>query len=179
MNDVSRHSQIPGEIVNELEFDYNLGSNHYPLGCLRSLQDVFSAVQHEEHLSRPENFSNATAVECFKVQRNTSEWLVLDEASLDRKLDATVKGPVAGASYTRGLLVLFVPLTPTESTSFGSRISMPQGSVEKLFSVLDLHPLFILNMLGRPDYWAPQMYSLWEEDGSLSATGTLAFRLFR
>jgi len=150
MNDVSRHSQNPGDIVNELGFDYNLGSDHYPLGCLRSLQDVFSAVQHEEHLSKRENFSNATAVECFKVQHNGSQWLMLDEASLDRKLDAISKGSAAGTSHTRVLLVFVVPLTPTKSMSFGTKISMTQESAEKLFFVLELHPLLILNMLRRP-----------------------------
>lgn len=30
----------------------------------------------------------------------------------------------------------------------------------EMFSSLKLNPLFLLNMLGRPDYWAPQ--TRWE-----------------
>lgn len=50
MKDVYRHAQTSDPDVNELDFDFNLDSSHYPLGGLRSLQQVFDAVQHETHV---------------------------------------------------------------------------------------------------------------------------------
>lgn len=32
---------------------------------------------------------------------------------------------------------------------------MSQSSTRNLFETLKIHPTFLLNMLGRPDYWAP------------------------
>jgi hypothetical protein len=54
----------------------------------------------------------------------------------------------------------FVPLTPTPNTSFGNRVAMDQSITSMLFSRLRMNPLFLLNLLGRPDYWAPQ--TQWE-----------------
>jgi hypothetical protein len=69
--------------------------------------------------------------------------------------------------------ISFVPLTPTLETSFGSSIAMTKSSVADLYKSLSLNPAFLLNMLGRPDYWAPQTH--WESDsqGNFSAIGTL------
>lgn len=54
------------------------------------------------------------------------------------------------------LLVFFVPLIAQTETSFGSRVSMQRSSVQRIFEVLGVNPEFLLNMLGRPDYWAPR-----------------------
>ena len=58
----------------------------------------------------------------------------------------------------------FVPLIPTKDTSFGNAIPMTQSSVNDLFGSLSLNSEFILNLLGRPDYWAPQQR--WDLEGS-------------
>lgn len=48
---------------------------------------------------------------------------------------------------------------------------MSQASATNFLSGLRITPLFLLNMLGRPDYWAP--YSHWDlgDDGKLVACG--------
>ena len=66
----------------------------------------------------------------------------------------------------------FIPLTQMPQASFGSGISMTQSSVITLFGRLRLNPAFLLNMIGRPDYWAPQARWEFGEAGSLVACGT-------
>ena len=66
-NDVSRHAATTDLFVNELDFDFHLDSTHYPLGDLRSLHQVFDAVQSHHHLANEENFSLETQVECLEV----------------------------------------------------------------------------------------------------------------
>ena len=64
-NDVQRHAETGDLLVNELDFDFNLNTNHYPLDDLKSLQQVFDAVQCHMHLDNEKNFASETAVECF------------------------------------------------------------------------------------------------------------------
>lgn len=65
----------------------------------------------------------------------------------------------------------FISLIPSPNASWGNAVPMTQASVENLFSFLALNPAFLVNMLGRPDYWAPQ--KRWEKatDGTISACG--------
>jgi hypothetical protein len=69
-------------------------------------------------------------------------------------------------------LCSFVPLIPAKNTSYGSRITMTQDSTRELFRSLSVNPLYIMNLIGRPDYWAPQ--TRWESDsnGDFQACGT-------
>lgn len=67
MNDVYRHAEKSDLNVNELDFEYSLGSNHYPLGNLRSLQQAFHAVQFHHHFANSRNFSDQTSIECLDV----------------------------------------------------------------------------------------------------------------
>lgn len=66
-NDVNHHAVSSDLFVNELNFNYDLDTDHYPLGDIRSLQQVFDAVQYHRHLEKEENFSLETRVECLKV----------------------------------------------------------------------------------------------------------------
>ena len=66
-NDVDRHAQKSDLSVNELEFDFALDTNHYPLGNLHSLQQIFDAVQYNHHLQNGNNFSSETRIKCLKV----------------------------------------------------------------------------------------------------------------
>jgi hypothetical protein len=40
-----------------------------------------------------------------------------------------------------------------------------------LFDTLKINPFFLLNMLGRPDYWAPQSHWESQRDGAFVACG--------
>lgn len=68
-NDVDRHAQKSDLGVNELDFDFELDTNHYPLGNLRSLQQVFDAVQYNHHLRNGDNFSSETCIKCLTVDK--------------------------------------------------------------------------------------------------------------
>jgi hypothetical protein len=67
----------------------------------------------------------------------------------------------------------FVPLVPEKHTSFASRISMTQDNTMDLFKYLNADPSFIMNFLGRPDYWAPQTRWTSDSNGNISACGPL------
>ncbi|KAJ5507662.1 hypothetical protein N7527_009805 [Penicillium freii] len=179
---VNRHAETSDLVINELDFDFDLGTDHYPLGDLRSLQQVFDAVQYHQHLEREENFSLATRVECFKVDSQGGEWRTLDETNMDQLLQVIfIKPPTWNSrlnilkSYAtsplfptikpfpgRNMLVFFAPLVPIEGTSYGARILMTQRNAKQLLETLHVNPLFMLDMIGRPDYWAPQTH--WEAD---------------
>lgn len=66
-NDINRHAQRTDLNVNELDFDLNIGVNDYPLNDLKSLQQLFDAVQCHEYLRKGENFSFGTKVNCLHV----------------------------------------------------------------------------------------------------------------
>lgn len=66
-NDVNRHAEIAELFVNELDFDFDLDTGHYPLDNLRSLQQVFDAVQCHRHVEKKENFSLGARLECLKI----------------------------------------------------------------------------------------------------------------
>lgn len=71
MNDVQRHAEVQDrQIQPELDFDWSLDTNHYPLADFRSLQQVFDTVQCHKHLSHHENFAANTDIECLEVTRN-------------------------------------------------------------------------------------------------------------
>jgi hypothetical protein len=65
----------------------------------------------------------------------------------------------------------FVPLIPAKDTSFGSKTALTQNCTQKLFQTLNVNPLFLLNLLGRPDYWAPQTRFQSDESGDFMACG--------
>ncbi|KAJ5514185.1 hypothetical protein N7463_003737 [Penicillium fimorum] len=184
---ISRHAMTADIGVNELDFDFNLATEHYPLGDLRSLQQVFDAVQYHQHLEREENFTPTTRVECFKADSQGGEWRALDEANMDQLLQsyATNPSPTIKPGPGRNMLVLwviisrraqfhtdlssFLPLVATEGTSYGSRVRMTQRNAKQLLETLQVNPLFMLNMIGRPDYWAPQAHWEADSDGKLLA----------
>ncbi|KAJ5384595.1 hypothetical protein N7517_002506 [Penicillium concentricum] len=161
---IRRHAATADISVNDLDFDFNLATDRYPLVNLRSLQQVFDAVQYHRHLEREENFSPTTHVECFKADSQGGEWRTLDEANMDQLLQsyAINPSPTIKPCLRRTMLVFFCSLVPTEGTSFGSRVPMTQRNAKQLLETLQVNPLFVMNMIGRPDYWAPQTH--WEED---------------
>jgi hypothetical protein len=67
MKDVHRHGVAQDANVNELDFDFSTASSCDALGDLKSLQDVFSAVQYNDHLNNPRNFSEHTQIRCFEA----------------------------------------------------------------------------------------------------------------
>lgn len=66
-NNIYRHAEKSDLNVNELDFDFEIGENDYPMDNLRSLQQVFDAVQCHHHLRKRENFSLETNIECLSV----------------------------------------------------------------------------------------------------------------
>ncbi|KAJ4989324.1 argininosuccinate lyase [Stagonosporopsis vannaccii] len=173
-----RHAEGHEDEVNELNYDYNVDTTCYPFSAIDSLQDMFSGLMYREHLSKHANFDAETSIECLSVDSQGPRWLKLNQNSLSALLrDASERSINVSAisshqqrestSSKRRALVFFVPLKNTKRpTSFRCSISMTKQSVDELFSSLQLNPGFLQNLLGRPDYWAPQ--PRWhEEDGQL------------
>ncbi|KAL4875720.1 hypothetical protein BJY04DRAFT_211057 [Aspergillus karnatakaensis] len=170
MKDVFRHAQVNDLNVNDLDFDLSLHRSNYPLENLDSLQDVFSAAQHHTHFSNPRNFSRETRIQCFDSDDTSSSILFLAGLDIGTK-DTNAKLSTTNSSLKAGekvdmkpqrLLAFFVPVIPEKNTSFGSRITMTQINTKELFQTLGVNSLYLMNLLGRPDYWAPQ--TRWESD---------------
>lgn len=64
-----------------------------------------------------------------------------------------------------------MPLVPTQNTSYGSRVLMTQENADTLLETLQVNPMFLLNMIGRPDYWAPQKHWDYDDNGKPAACG--------
>lgn len=174
-----RHAEGDEDQVNELDYDYDVDTSRYPFSTIDSFQDVFSGILYREHISKRANFSLETSLECLSVDNKGPKWLTLDQTSLSTLLkDAsercinvpavpTMPHPDPTATC-RKALIFFVPLNNTkdQASSFKCSIPLTEQSVEELFGTLHLNPGFLQNLLGRPDYWAPQ--PRWhEEDGAL------------
>ncbi|KAJ5098087.1 hypothetical protein N7532_005088 [Penicillium argentinense] len=172
-NDIDRHAEATDLNVNELDFNFNLGAQDYPLDDLRSLQQVFDAVQFHQHLDNSSNFSLGTNVECLNVDSRGAEWHALTEHGMDvflKHMASKHSPPSPGKSAPgRRLLAFFVPLVPIDGTSFGARAMMTQGNALQLMKTLQVNPLFLLNLIGRPDYWAPKSHWESDSDGKLTA----------
>ncbi|KAL2834491.1 hypothetical protein BDW59DRAFT_156421 [Aspergillus cavernicola] len=180
MKDVFRHAKADDLHGDDLEFSFSLDHSNYPLDTVASLQDVFSAAQHATHFSNLRNFSEESWISCFDTNGDESSLMGhTDSQSLSALLrkaanpsSPTPLGSTLGERSDlrpRRLLAFFVPLRPAKNTSFGSRIAMTQNNARELFRSLDVNPLYIMNLLGRPDYWAPQ--TRWEskDDGNFLA----------
>ncbi|GIJ86416.1 hypothetical protein Asppvi_005304 [Aspergillus pseudoviridinutans] len=158
MKDIFRHARASDLEAKDLDFNFSLDRSNYPLGNLQSLQDVFPAVQHDTHLKNPRNFSDETEIMCLDVNEDTASCNTLDSRGLAQLLRVGASVPPDETELMRS----FVPLIPEKHTSFASRISMTQDSTMDLFKYLNADPSFIMNLLGRPDYWAPQ--TRWTSD---------------
>ncbi|KAJ5313991.1 uncharacterized protein N7443_000875 [Penicillium atrosanguineum] len=135
-NDVSRHAENSDLFVNELDFNYDLNTRHYPL------------------------------LDCGL------DWSILNEDGMNNLLQPfSVKSPPPpiDTSPGRNMLVFLLPLVPAENTSYGSRILMTLDNANQIMETLDVNLLFLLNMIGRPDYGAPQTHWEADDDGRLLA----------
>jgi hypothetical protein len=143
---VFRHHNDEDLSVNELDFDYNADPNKWPLLNVESVQDLFSNVMYREHVSKDENFSTETSVECFRVDGNGAQWLHLNQHKLQDVLEKAKERceqspaipplvqPEPG-SPTRNTLIFFVPLIPSSSgTSYQQKLPLTRTSVDQLFS---------------------------------------------
>ncbi|GFF63099.1 hypothetical protein IFM60648_00816 [Aspergillus lentulus] len=167
--------------TNDLDFKFPFDRDKYPLDSPESLQDIFAAAQHEKHFSNPRNFSDKTDIRCFDLDGMNSTWRHLDTRSLSDLLqnvstsDHSTSSPTLSPASNepnlrpRRLLAFFVPLSPAAGTSFGSCSAMTRDNVKELFQTRQVNPLFIMNLLGRPDYWAPQTEWHTDDDGNFLA----------
>ncbi|KAJ6095934.1 hypothetical protein N7486_006680 [Penicillium sp. IBT 16267x] len=97
------------------------------------------------------------------VDSQGGDWQTLDHNGMDILLQRS------NPSRGRKMLVLFVPLVPAEGTSFGSRALITRENADNLMKILNINPAFLLNLIGRPDYWAPQSHMEADNNGSVAA----------
>lgn len=177
-----RHTESADVTVDELENDYDVDPANYPFTTINSIHELFAGVVFHEHLNKTENFGSETSIICFSVDESGAEWLQLDDKSLSdlieraskRDINASASQAENDAKKGRKALCFFLPLDlepldtnstaeAEKKTSFGYHLPMTSSNVNQLFEKLQLNPAFLPNLLGRPDYWAPQRR--WQEDG--------------
>jgi hypothetical protein len=67
MKNINRHYVVEDANVDEFGFNFSTASSCDALGDLKSLQDVFPAVQYNDHLHNTRNFSEQTRIQCFEA----------------------------------------------------------------------------------------------------------------
>jgi hypothetical protein len=65
----------------------------------------------------------------------------------------------------------FTSLNFAEKASFKAQSSFSKVAVERLLSLWNLNSLFVFDLLGRPDYWSPEVYSYADSEGNLERIG--------
>ncbi|KAJ7897527.1 hypothetical protein B0H13DRAFT_2234376 [Mycena leptocephala] len=130
-------------MVDEFEhLDYGLATEDWALSSCRYMSDVLPAVQFHSCLAKTNNFAGWTQIQCLKIAEARPGEL-----------------PCSA----------FVPLTPTANSSFGNSVEMTREGVEHLFSKSNADPAFLMNLLGRPDYWAPVTRRHFDEQDALES----------
>ncbi|KAJ7866098.1 hypothetical protein B0H14DRAFT_3084268 [Mycena olivaceomarginata] len=132
-------------MVDEFEhLDYGLAADDWALSSCQYMSHILPAVQYHSCLAKPNNFAGWTQIQCLKI----------NEAR---------PGELPPCSF-------FVPLAPTANTSFGNSIEMTREGVEqRYFSKFNADPAFVMNLLGRPDYWAPMTRHRFDEQDALES----------
>lgn len=92
------------------------------------------------------------------------------------KNSSPVRDPKAETVTDERLVVLFLSLLPKNGTSFASQAPIERASVQKLFTVLDVNPEYLLNLIGRPDYWSPRTRWRRSKKDELIGVGMIHFR---
>ncbi|KAH8817651.1 hypothetical protein DL96DRAFT_1504299 [Flagelloscypha sp. PMI_526] len=165
---IHRHGNLDGKTeVDEFEsFKYDVVPEAWPRYRSASTADLFALVQFHTHLNNENNFSEVRNLKCLVVDSEREDWLSLDERSVLKLLES-VKDREATSPPT--LYAFFVPVTPKMDSSFGNSLSLPRDLVIELFKTFDVDPEFILNFLGRPDYWAPVLRRQFNDQNMLLA----------
>lgn len=65
----------------------------------------------------------------------------------------------------------FNALEFAEDATYRAKTSFSRAAVEALITNFNLNVLFVPDLLGRPNYWAPELYSRSDADGKLECLG--------
>ncbi|TQV94442.1 hypothetical protein IF1G_06453 [Cordyceps javanica] len=194
----NRFADASAHLIKDLDFDYDI---HDDAVC-PAIQGVLPSLQYNLHVKNSDNFASETEIRCFDHKDGQNTFSTLDAAGLDEILaslgpedggDATnpnsmltgdfnfnttpiLTDPTAEPNTSERLLVFFVTLRPKKEGSFGSQASIQKDSAQKLFKTLDVNPEYLLNLVGRPDYWSPR--TRWRRDAEDSLTAVDYFCQF-
>lgn len=69
----------------------------------------------------------------------------------------------------------FTTLQFAQDATYKARTSLSKASVEALISRSNLNALFIPDLLGRPNYWSPELYSSFNSGGASETIGKSSF----
>ena len=58
-----------------------------------------------------------------------------------------------------------------DGASYKAKSSFGRLGLENLISTLDMNPRFVPDLLGRPNYWSPELYGSGESRGGLESIG--------
>ncbi|KAJ4159175.1 uncharacterized protein LMH87_008086 [Akanthomyces muscarius] len=175
---INRFANASDHLVKDLDFNFNAEDDSARI----SVQSMLPALQYNLHVENTNNFATNTQILCFDHTEAQTTFSTVDDVSIKEILnsiqpeDATdamncdpsmtgnlvfntisaSTGPTAETVTSERLLVFFVPIWPNKDGSFGSQASIKSSCVEKLFKTLDVNPEYLLNLVGRPDYWSPR-----------------------
>ena len=94
-----------------------------------------------------------------------------------RRTQASVLYYVSSPSLCRRVLadeLSFATLEVTQNATYKGRSSFSKVGVEALMSHWNLNALFIPDLLGRPNYWSPELYSSFSNGNAPDTVGKSA-----
>ncbi|KPM39332.1 hypothetical protein AK830_g7256 [Neonectria ditissima] len=110
----------------------------------------------------PVNFQLHSNIDVLKVSGMDSQ-LRFDRNQSDAQVEETLES-LDQAHDTPSLLALCINLEPDDAALFNFRASVSRSLTKELFARFNIHSGFMLDLLGRPNYWSS--VSQWKEDGS-------------
>ena len=148
--------------ANDLDFDFEATSlSHLQQTETRcSMQDRFAIVQYEKHTHNTLNFSDSSQVDYLYIDGCHSKWSKLREGI------APMSPLTIPTNRRQTLLILLAPIIPAPDTSYGGKTAFSSKDADQIFSQFRIHPSYLLNVLGRPDYWAPSTHIHIANDGT-------------
>lgn len=122
-----------------------------------SLLNLANSVKCSELLNNDSNFATNTAVECYESDGCSIKRQCLDDKGFNERLSSLAVD--CDGERKHRVLLFFTTLEFEQDATYKARSSLSKAGVEALMSRWNLNELFIPDLLGRPNYWSPELYS--------------------
>ncbi|KAI9721200.1 MAG: hypothetical protein M1812_002361 [Candelaria pacifica] len=130
-----------------------------------SLLGLANSLKGEALLSNDFNFASKSVVDCYESDFRSIKRRHLDESSFQKCLSSLAPASQDQSPHR----VLLFALDTAEDATYRARSSFSKAAVEALIYNCDMNILFLPDLLGRPNYWCPELYSSSSSDGTLKS----------
>ncbi|KAK3945696.1 hypothetical protein QBC46DRAFT_371400 [Diplogelasinospora grovesii] len=127
-----------------------------PTPYFRPLSSLYDSEDVQAVLREPENFTQLSDVDILEISREQcSLYFHAGNEDLERHIDHFERHTSADGGK---LLAIFVSLEVKRHLTFSHQASIAFHCIGRLMEKSHLHPAFLPNLVGRPDYWSPGIF---------------------